>query len=260
MSGLKRDLSCCSLLRTSIAGLGIRGLATVTPPGPSRTPLGELARLLLALVLARRGELVLPAEPARFLIGLRRRVDGVDPDAMLLHASDRQRQARLQREHVDADAARLHGQLAGAEPRAQAAAVVERLQPQRLLGVAVVAHGGPVTRLQPPAVDGRHDLDRPGRERPDLELRDRAGGDGRRRARQRDELERPDPGRRAVVARRGDVDAHRRVALAAAGARSGRGTRSAARRSPSHPAARAPTARSCRRGGTRCGSSRRRRA
>ena len=108
--------------------------------------------------------------------------------------------------------------LPSGEAPAQLAAVVHRGRPQHLLGVAVVAHGGAVARLEAPRLDRRHDLDRPRLERQHLEVGDRARGERPARARQRDELERPDPGGRAVVARRRDVDAQLELGVAAAGA------------------------------------------
>ena len=168
---------------------------------------------VLALLLGLRGELLLGGE--RLLdLGLDRH--DVDADAVLDDPSDGLGQARFQRQRVGADLARLERQPAAGERHAQLAAVLDRDRPQVLLGVAVVAHRRAVAGLEAARVDGRDDLDGPRLERAHLELRDRARGDRGVRARQRDELERPDAGRRAVVARRRDVDPQLQLGVAAA--------------------------------------------
>ncbi len=135
---------------------------------------------------------------------------------MLDRAPDQPREARLHGQDVRADLAGLERQPALGEPRAQLAAVLDRDRPQHLLGVAVVAHRRAVARLEASGVDRRHDLDRPRLKRAHLELRDCARGDGRVGARQGDQLEGPDARRRAVVARRHEVDSQLELAVAAA--------------------------------------------
>ena len=176
----------------------------------------EAGLALLLALLGLRGQLLLHRHAGVF-VDLRRDRADVDADAMFGDAPDGLGEARLQRQRVGADLAGVERQAAVLEPRAQLARLVDRLGVERLLGVAVVAHRGAVARLEAAGVDGRNDLHRPQRKRPHLELRDRACRDGAVRARQGDQLERPDAGCRAVVARRRQHDAELHLAVTAAG-------------------------------------------
>ena len=95
-------------------------LGSVTPLGPTLTPLAVFFALLLGL----RRELLLDAELLLADVGLLGQ--DVDADAVLADAADRQREARPQRQDVDADLAGLQRELARLEARAHAPAVGAR--------------------------------------------------------------------------------------------------------------------------------------